>query len=62
MPTDRRGEAEIRRDLATEREQLSAALADLRRGVAAKRRLMAVAGGTLAAAVAARALRRVAGK
>ncbi len=61
MQGDRRTEEEIRREIATEREQLAAALADLRESVAAKRRLavLVLAGlaAVLAVAVAARMLR-----
>ena len=53
MSAERRTELDIRRELATEREQLAAALADLRAGIAEKRRFAAVVGGALAAGVAA---------
>jgi hypothetical protein len=58
---DRRTEEEIRRDIATERQHLTDALADLREGVAAKRRPagLALAGlaALLAVAVAVKVLR-----
>jgi len=49
---ERRTEEEIRREIASEREELASALADLRQGVDAKRRLAVVVGGTLTAALA----------
>ena len=58
MPADRRSDADIRREIATEREQLAAALADLRAGTGDRRRLAALAGGVLAAAMVLRAVRR----
>lgn len=62
MPVERRTTEEIRREIATEREQLVAALADLRKALEAKRRPAAAAGGLLAtglvAAVTAKAVRR----
>jgi hypothetical protein len=56
---DRRTEAEIRQEIASEREELAAALADLRQGIDAKRKLAAVVGGTLTAALATVAALRV---
>lgn len=47
-----RTEAAIRGEIASEREQLAAALADLRHGVDEKRKLAAVVGGALAAGLA----------
>ena len=58
MPGDRRTEAEIRREIAAEREQLADALADLRAGTGDKRRLAALAAGPLAAGLGLAALRR----
>ncbi len=52
MPAERRSEEEIRRELAAEREQLTAALDDLRAGVDAKRTPAARAAKAAAAAVA----------
>jgi hypothetical protein len=49
---DRRTEEEIRREIATEREQLASALADLRQGITAKRRLAVLALAALAAMLA----------
>ncbi len=51
MAGDRRTEEEIRREIASQREELASALADLRQGVDEKRKLAAVVGGTLAAAI-----------
>jgi hypothetical protein len=63
VPSDRRTEGEIRGEIAAEREQLVAALSDLRDGVKAKRRTAGAVGGlavtALAAAVAARIVRRI---
>ena len=58
MPADRRTDAEIRREIAAEREGLAAALADLRASAGDRRRLAALAGGVLAAAALVRAVRR----
>ena len=61
MQGDRRTEEEIRSEIATERQQLADALADLRKGVAAKRRpaVLALTGLALVvtAAVAVRVVR-----
>jgi hypothetical protein len=63
VPSDRRTEDEIRRDITSEREQLVGALGDLREGVDAKRRTAATVGGALGAmfftAMAFKILRRV---
>lgn len=59
MPTERRTESEIRREIAAEREQLAAALGDLRASVEAKRRPAARIGVIGLAAVAAAILARV---
>lgn len=53
-----RTEAEIRAEIAAEREQLAGALADLRADVAAKRKPALVVSGALAALVALTLLRR----
>ncbi len=53
MPGDRRTEEEIRREIATERDQLADALADLREGIDEKRRPAVAAAGALAAGLAA---------
>lgn len=62
MATERRAEADIRADIATEREQLATALRDLRADVAATRRTAALAAvtvvGGLGLALALRAWRR----
>ena len=58
MPADRRTDAEIRREIAAEREGLAEALADLRASAGDRRRLAALAGGVLAAAALVRAVRR----
>lgn len=60
MPGNRRGEEEIRREIATERDDLADALADLRGGIYAKRRLAAVVGGALAAGLTALGVVKVA--
>lgn len=52
MPSNRRTDEDIRREIATEREQLAGSLADLREGVEAKRRPATVVAGVLAAALA----------
>lgn len=61
MQGERRTEEEIRRDIATEREQLANALADLREGISAKRSLavLVLAGlaGLLALVVAVKVIR-----
>jgi len=66
VPGDRRTVEEIRREIATEREQLVDALADLREGIGEKSRLAAVVGGALAVGLAAAAavwvVRRLKGK
>lgn len=54
-PRERRPQGEIRRDIASEREQLADALADLRESIDAKRRPAAMVGGALLAAAAAAA-------
>ena len=63
MASERRSEEEIRREIASEREELVRALADLRKSVESKRRAAAVAAGTIAAGLAAsgaiEAMRRV---
>lgn len=65
MPGERRTVEEIRLEIASERGQLEAALADLRKGVDAKRRPASVVAGALAAAlatvVAVKATRRLRG-
>jgi hypothetical protein len=58
---DGRTEEEIRREIATEREQLAGALADLREGISAKRSLailvLAGLGAVLALVVAFKVIR-----
>ena len=49
---DRRVDADIRREIAGEREQLVNALADLRAAIDGKRRVAAVTGGAVATGVA----------
>lgn len=63
MPAERRTDEQIRGEIATEREQLVAAIGDLREGVAAKKKIAAagaaaVGAGVVTAAVVS-ALRRV---
>lgn len=53
MPTERRSDEEIRREIASERAALADALGDLRASVDAKRRPAALAVGALIAAVVA---------
>jgi hypothetical protein len=60
VPSERRTEEDIRREIAGEREQLLDAVADLRNGLAAKRRTATLAGGALVASIAAAAALRVA--
>ena len=60
MPTERRSEAEIRREIGAEREQLTAALTELRTAVGGRRRLAAGAAGGLGAALTGLALVRLA--
>ena len=55
MPAERRTDAMIRGEIATEREALADSLADLRAGVAEKKKLAAVAGGLVGAGMAAAA-------
>ena len=55
MSSSRRTDEEIRREIATEREQLGDALADLRAGIDGKRRLAAIVGSALATGIAATA-------
>ncbi len=61
MQGDGRTEEEIRSEIATEREQLATALADLREGVSAKRNLavlvLAGLGALLALVVAVKVIR-----
>ena len=60
MATDRRSDETIRADIATERNELKRALADLRQAVAGtKRSLTKAAGGTLAAGLAATAVAKL---
>jgi hypothetical protein len=53
MPADGRTEAQIRGDIARERQQLVLAVTGLREGVEAKKRLVAVGGVTAIVAIAA---------
>ncbi|HXV32435.1 MAG TPA: hypothetical protein VD769_00390 [Gaiellaceae bacterium] len=53
MATDRRSAEDIRRELATEREQLADALAGLREDVNSARRIPMIVGGALLAGLAA---------
>lgn len=61
MQGDGRTEEEIRGEIATEREQLATALADLREGISAKRKLavlvLAGLGALLALVVAVKVIR-----
>lgn len=52
MPSERRGQDEILREIATERERLADALVDLREGIERRRRVAVVVGGTIAAGLA----------
>jgi hypothetical protein len=65
VPGDRRADAEIRREITAEREQLVGALADLREGIVEKRRVAAIVGGAVAvgfaAAASVRLVRRLKG-
>jgi hypothetical protein len=60
VPAERRTDQDIRGEIATEREQLVEALADLRQSIDDKRRPAAVVGGALAAAVTAGVLVKIA--
>lgn len=60
VASERRTDADIRAEIAAEREQLVRALTDLRGGVAAKRRPAALAGAVVAAGVAFAVLRGIA--
>ncbi len=62
MTSERRSDEQIRGEIASEREQLAGAVADLRAGVDGKRRLVTFAGAVVAAAIATRAATRVARK
>ena len=53
MAAERRGVEEVKQELASEREQLVGALADLKKGVHDARRIPIIAGGALAAGLAA---------
>jgi hypothetical protein len=53
MAADRRSTGDIRKELATEREELVDALADLREDVNSARRIPMIAGAALLAGVAA---------
>ena len=59
MSGEARTDEAIRREIATEREQLIDALADLRAGIARKRRPAVIVGGALAAVVVAGIVRRL---
>ena len=59
MPAERRTEADIRRELTTERQELVGALADLRKDIDAKRRPAAIIGGAVAAGLATLAVAKV---
>jgi hypothetical protein len=60
VASDRRTEADIRLEIAAEREHLVRALTDVREGVAAKRKPAALVGGLLAAGLALAVLRGIA--
>jgi hypothetical protein len=60
VPAERRTDQDIRGEIATEREQLVEAVADLRRSIDDKRKPAAVVGGVLAAAVTAGVLVKIA--
>ena len=65
MASERRSEEEIRREIASEREELVRALADLRMSVESKRKVATVVAGTIAAGLTAsaaiKAMRRMKG-
>jgi hypothetical protein len=56
VPAERRTDEQIRGEIATEREQLVAAIGDLREGVAAKKKIAVAAGAAAGAGVAAAAI------
>ena len=53
MAAEQRTDADIRSEIAVERDQLETALADLREGIAAKRRIATAIGTLVATGVAA---------
>jgi hypothetical protein len=60
VAAERRTEEDIRREIASEREQLAVALGDLRQGVKAKKRVASVVAGALAAGLMAVAVSKLA--
>ena len=56
MPAERRTDEQIRGEIATEREQLVAAIGDLREDVAAKKKIAVAAAAAVGAGVAAAAV------
>ncbi|MDH5333947.1 MAG: hypothetical protein OEW65_08715 [Thermoleophilia bacterium] len=59
MTGERRSDAEIRNEIAAEREQLSGAVSDLRQAIDGKRRPAALIGGAVAAGLAATAALKI---
>jgi hypothetical protein len=57
---ERRTDEQIRREIASEREQLGIALGDLRAAVAGKRKMMMAGAGAVGTAVAARTALKIA--
>jgi hypothetical protein len=60
VATEHRTEEELRRELASEREQLAKALGDVRAGFERRRRLVVTGAGVLVTAVAARTALKIA--
>jgi hypothetical protein len=60
MSSERRSQEEIRRAIASEREELAHALVDVREGIASKRRTAAIVGGAILAVLAAGAVLKIA--
>lgn len=60
VASERRTDADIRADIASEREQLVRALTDLREDVAAKRKPATLVGGLVVAGIALAVLRAIA--
>lgn len=60
MPSDRRSEEEIRREIADERDELARALADMREGIESKRRIVSLVAAAIAVGLTAVAAVRLA--
>jgi hypothetical protein len=60
VPSERRSQEEIRREIALERDRLAEALDDVREGIASKRRAAVAVGGTIVAVLGVVAATRLA--